>query len=102
MPPSSYQTKPYSPIAPHLGWSLLRTQFQIWAGFLIDRIARNTSRPADLRRLCRNLDRIGVVTASLAIWPRAATAAVLVARDDLPWCDRGHATGIASLGAIYP
>ena len=86
------------PIPPFLP---LRTLLQIWAGFLVQRIASNASRPADLSRLRRYLDRIRIVTTWLASRPRAATTAMLVPRDDLPWCDGGHATRVASLRTIH-
>lgn len=80
---------------------ILRTFFQIWSRSLIDRITSNASRPADLSRLRRDFDGIGVVTTRHACRPRAATTAMLVARNDLPRGNGGHTTSIASLWTIH-
>lgn len=82
-------------------WSL-RTLLQIRPRLLIHRIARDASRPADLRRLRRDLNGVGIVAARLARRPRATATAVLVSRDDLPRRHRSHTAGVASLGTIHP
>lgn len=79
----------------------LRTLLQIRAGLLIQRITSDASRPADLSCLRRDSNGISIVTTRLASRPSAATTAMLVIRDSLPWCNGGHATGIASLGTIH-